>query len=85
MADTFQKHVSEVATEVGTIIITFQTIDDIEEPKMSYSIRLKNAQGENVKFKGENGDLRPFLTPTQITTIETFLTNIRTKAAEMLT
>lgn len=89
MVDVFQKHISNVATDIGKIAITLVSYDpdDSENPEdgIYYTVDLKDANGLSISFGGSKGNLRNFLTVGQITTIETFLSDMRAKAAEMLT
>ncbi len=89
MVDIFSKQTARIATKIGklTIQLTVYEEEGGETPEkgIHYQIVLKDVNGNTVRYSADRGNLRPYLTENQITTIETFLDNMKTKAAEMLT
>ena len=74
----FVKENTKIPTYIGTIIVTLRTIDGINPPYISGQVDILTS--ESGVMNTRYFDLRNHLTAGQITTIESFMDSLRTKA-----
>lgn len=89
MADNFERHVARTATQIGKLVITiagYELDEQGNQPDVGihYSVVLRDADGQRVAHPQDTGDLRPYLTAGQISTIESFLASMQTKTQGLL-
>lgn len=80
----FERATSDVPTTIGTVIVTL--VDDpVDGQKVNYEIAVLDQDGQQMRVRGDIGNLVPHLTAGQITALQNFMADIRTKAvAELL-
>lgn len=80
----FTKEATRVPQRIAAIEVTLYSPDPLgtESPGASYSVQVMYSTGE---VRALTGDLVPHLTPAQITSLQSFMAAMRTKAvAEIL-